>query len=188
MSYIKFIGENIKHIANIMPFNTQHGISAVRIISEPLETNENGFILYDDDDKVIRNYKDYKFHYEGNSYSVEKDEIEYPSGSDTPLPINAFTKIENSIGNLQVEIGNMQGKVSELNDDVEDITPYVETKTAYIDDTSLVFTDVKQGTVSISAIDRDGISVDVSYERDGDKIMVLFDPLEQVTNITISVQ
>lgn len=188
MSYIKFNDSDNHYTAKVMPFDTQHGISAVRIISEPLEINESGFIFYDDDDKVIRDYSDYTYHYEDNSYSVEKDEIEYPSGSDAPLSISPLTRIENSIGNLQSAIGNVQGQVSELNNEVVDITPYVETKTAYIDDTELVFEDVKQGTVSVNAIDRDSISIDVSYERDGNKIIISFEPLEQVTDITISVQ
>lgn len=66
---------------------------------------------------------------------------------------------------------------------ISNITPYTETKTAYIGDTTLVFTDVPNGNMIIYS------PVEFTYERLADKVVVGFDePLEEVTEITISIQ
>ena len=195
MSYIKFIGDDTQYTAKVMPFTTQHSIKAVRIISEELPVTETGFYFYNDNDEIIGDYSEYIHHYENNSYSVEKDNIVYGGGSDAPLPISILTYLEksiaianNNISRVDKSVKDVANDVTEVEKEVIDITPYVETKTAYIDDTEIIFEVDKQGVISVNAVNRNNETVPVTYEKDGNKIIVLFDPLEEVTNVTIQIQ
>lgn len=71
--------------------------------------------------------------------------------------------------------------VSEQGEAIKAVTPYTMTKTAYIDDTECVFTGVPTGNMTVYC------SVPHTIERDGDRVTVKFEPLEEVINITISV-
>lgn len=71
---------------------------------------------------------------------------------------------------------------------VSEITPYTETKTAYLGDTEVIFTDVKDGNLSVFVKDENGNYPDFSVDRNGDIITVYFEPLEYITTITISIQ
>ena len=182
MSYIIFNDDETRHEASVMPFNTQHGVKAVRIVSEPLEENESGFKFYDDDDNLLGDFSEYTNLYRDNEYSIEADEIVPGSGSDAPLPPSALALMENSIGRLSAQL-------NQVSSEVDVITPYVETKTAYIDDTEIIFDIDKKGVITINAEDRDGNVVPTTFEREENKIIVTFEsPLEQVTNVTISIQ
>ena len=64
---------------------------------------------------------------------------------------------------------------------VEAVTPVTMTKTAYIDDTEVVFTDVPQGNVSAY------MTVPHTVERDGNRVIVRFEPLEEVQTVTINI-
>lgn len=78
----------------------------------------------------------------------------------------------------QVPITN---KVDETSNKVEQITPYTETKTAYIADTFIVFTNVPSGNLTVY------FDKPYTVERDADRVTVKFEPLEEVTTITISI-
>ena len=83
---------------------------------------------------------------------------------------------------------NNVGQVSKLDDTsnkVEQITPYKASKTAYIGDTEIVFNNVPSGNLSIYGL----LSRLFRVERDSDKVTItLFEPLEDVTEVTISIQ
>lgn len=66
---------------------------------------------------------------------------------------------------------------------ISNVTPYTETKTAYIGDTEVVFQN-KQGNLLIYTDKPFPYSVDRNY----DFIVVNFEPLEEVSQITISIQ
>lgn len=61
------------------------------------------------------------------------------------------------------------------------ITPWTASKTAYIDDTEVTFTDVPQGSMSVC------MDAPHTYVRDGDRVVVKFEPLEEVIEVTISI-
>ena len=65
----------------------------------------------------------------------------------------------------------------------EAITPWTASKTAYIDDTSVSFENVPQGNMSVYV---GGVNHSL-FERDGDRVVVRFEPLEEVTEVTISI-
>ena len=67
---------------------------------------------------------------------------------------------------------------------VSAITPYTESKTAYILDTEIVFNSVPQGNMSVFF----SIPTDYTIERVSDSVVVSFEPLEEVTEVTISIQ
>ena len=65
----------------------------------------------------------------------------------------------------------------------EAITPWTASKTAYIDDTSVSFENVPQGNMSVYV---GGVNHTL-FERDGDRVTVRFEPLEEVIEVTISI-
>lgn len=80
---------------------------------------------------------------------------------------------------------NNVGQVSKLDDTsnkVEQITPYKASKTAYIGDTEVVFENVPQGNLSVF-----GLS-EYSIDRQNDRITITFDAVEEVTEVSISIQ
>ena len=79
-------------------------------------------------------------------------------------------------------------KADDTANQVKAITPYTETKTAYIGDTEVIFTDIKDGNLSVFVKDENGNYPDFSVDRNGDIITVYFEPLEYITTITISIQ
>ena len=183
MSYVKFNGHNKKYVAGVMPFKTQHGFPAINIgcpelIDPPITS---GFKYYDDYDKVVADYSDYIHHYEGNSYSMESDIIKPAKGVTTALPASPLAGIASELSRINVQTRQNTNEIQEL-------TPYIETKTAYIDDTEIIFENVPAGNVLISAVNKEGYSVNALYSREESKVIVTFEPLEDVTNITLTVQ
>ena len=71
--------------------------------------------------------------------------------------------------------------IDQLGKQTEAITPKQFTKTAYIEDTEVVFTEVPTGNMTVYC------SVPHTVERDGDRVTVKFEPLEEVTEVTISI-
>ena len=64
---------------------------------------------------------------------------------------------------------------------VSNITPYTESKTAYIGDTEVFFENVTKGNVTVYS----DIEAGMEYTENG--IRVFFEPVEEVTTITISI-
>lgn len=64
---------------------------------------------------------------------------------------------------------------------VANITPYTETKTAYIDDTEIVFDNMPSGNLTVY------FDKPFNLEREGNKVTLHFEALEEVTDITISI-
>lgn len=187
MSYIKINGDETHYHATITPFTTQHGFRAIRFKGDDIPETDMGFVVYEDNGVILSNLSDYKYLYRPNEYSIEKDEIEYPVGSNeelTPLP-NPFVSVAQMITQVNEHANEVDAHAQEM---VEEITPYTETKTAYIDDTEITFETDVTGVISILAVDRNGITIPTTFEREGNKIIVSFEPLQQVTNVTISIQ
>lgn len=99
-------------------------------------------------------------------------------------------KLNARIDNLQeafIQAQRNQVPITAKTDDtankVVSITPYTETKTAYIDDTDVVFLTEVKGNLTVY------LSEDIPYTvtRDADRITVSFEPLEQITDVTISI-
>lgn len=72
--------------------------------------------------------------------------------------------------------------ISATKQSVTEITPYKETKTAYIEDTSITFTGVPEGNMTIFC------PVDYTAERVSNMVTVTFEPLTEVTDIAIMIQ
>lgn len=64
------------------------------------------------------------------------------------------------------------------------ITPWTASKTAYIDDTSVTFYEVPTGNVTVYI---GGYSGNYTVNRVQDRLTVEFEPLEEVTEVTISI-
>lgn len=73
--------------------------------------------------------------------------------------------------------------IDRLGKQTEAITPWTASKTAYIDDTEVTFTDVPYGNTSVYV---GGVN-HLFFERDGDRVTVKFEPLEEVTEVTINI-
>jgi len=71
---------------------------------------------------------------------------------------------------------------------VDDITPYTKTKKAYIFDTEVTFTGVPNGKLSVFMMDSEGYFPEFTVVRQYDKVVVSFESLERVADVTISIQ
>lgn len=99
-------------------------------------------------------------------------------------------QLESRLNNLQnafLQSQKNQVPVTAKTDDtaskVVDITPWTASKTAYIDDTSVSFENVPNGNMSVYV---GGVNHTL-FERDGDRVTVKFEPLEEVIEVTISI-
>ena len=93
--------------------------------------------------------------------------------------------LSNSLLQMQKNLTPLFAKADETASDVKTITPYTATKTAYIDDTELIFKDVPSGAWYVS-FNNDVTATRVT--KDGGTLTVEFDPLEKVTEVTVTVQ
>lgn len=95
------------------------------------------------------------------------------------------TNLENMLASVMENISNNKyytdADVNGVRKNVSDITPYTETKTAYIDDTKVVFEGVPSGNLTVYF---DG---NYTIEREDNKVTVMFGPLEEVKEVTISI-
>lgn len=99
-------------------------------------------------------------------------------------------QLESRLNNLQnafLQSQKNQVPVTAKTDDtaskVVEITPWTASKTAYVDDTSVSFENVPNGNMSVYV---GGVNHSL-FERDGDIVTVKFEPLEEVTEVTINV-
>lgn len=180
MPYVRFNGDSNTYQATVMPFNTQHGKAAVRIVAPPIPVKETGFRFFDDNGKLITNYSAYRYHYEDNSYSIEKDEIVPAGPSNAPIPVSPIYALERQVSAVTVQ-------ANETASQVDTITPYTDSKKAYIDDTEVTFDCDKAGAISAWLIS-DGARTECRYEVSEGKIRVFFEPLEVVSEVFIQVQ
>ena len=74
--------------------------------------------------------------------------------------------------------------IDQLGKQTEAITPWTASKTAYIDDTSITFYEVPTGNVTVYI---GGYSGNYTVNRVQDRLTVEFEPLEEVTEVTISI-
>ena len=93
--------------------------------------------------------------------------------------------LEKSVLQMQKNMTPLFAKADESAIEIKTITPYTATKTAYIDDTSITFTGVPAGAWYVS-FNNDVTATRVT--KDGGTLTVEFDPLEKVTEVTITVQ
>lgn len=109
--------------------------------------------------------------------------------------------IESRVYNLEQTVANLQesfiqsqrnnsqivSKTDNTSNKVEQITPTTYTKTAYIGDTEVEFEPSKDGNVSVF-FDKSVGNYRVVKNYYAYRIMVIFDnPLEEVTEVTISI-
>ena len=73
-------------------------------------------------------------------------------------------------------------KLDDTSNKVEQITPYTDTKTAYIGDTEVTFEGVPTGNLSVF-----GLS-EYAIDRQNDRITITFDAVDEVTEVSISIQ
>lgn len=111
--------------------------------------------------------------------------IEASEEDATHVAVQGTTYLLSEVTITQVDSGevafNQSNEIKDINMSVEELTPYTETQTAYIGDTEKTFyTDIK-GNLTVY------FPYEYSVERLSDRIFITFDPLEEVTDITISI-
>ena len=67
------------------------------------------------------------------------------------------------------------------------VTPILYTKNAYIGDTEVVFDDVQDGRMTVYIKSEDGTYPNYTVERTDNIVTVHFEPLENVTEVTLSI-
>ena len=73
--------------------------------------------------------------------------------------------------------------IDQLGKQAESAIPWTATKIAYIDDTECIFEGIPAGNISVYV---GGVNHTL-FERDGDRVTVKFEPLEEVTEVAISI-
>lgn len=167
MLYIK-IGDN-KYPANFESFTTQFGNTAIRVISDA--PTAEGFLIVDDNDKVVSDKSDFVYLYREDERCKEYTQVE-----EEPIPTQSFY-----VGS---EPSPIQRQINALNNRVNQLTPYTASQIGYYGETEKVFYGVPMGNVSVFF---DGYSGDYSKSRIEDRLTVSFDALSAETQITISV-
>ena len=173
--YILINGDNTPYsFESIMPFTTQHGYNAIRIIGNTMPETDKGFKIYDNNDKVISDYSNYIYLYKDNEYSVEEDFTNLPTFTDSSLSPSWYTILNR--------------KINKVNSKVVKITPYILQKTVGIDDTECIFDLYKYGNINVWMVTEDGEEIKCDYVITEDKIIVTFEPLTKVATIYVSIQ
>ena len=170
--YIKINGSDIHYNANLIPFKTQHGNQGIRVIGDMPETDK-GFKSYDDKDKVISDYSEYIYLYGENEYTIVQETTQPASISFQPIPPSSYDRLSS--------------RVSQVSSQVNAITPLTMSKNVYVGDTECEFDLVKGGNISAWLVTNDTQTPCV-FEVIDNKIRVLFDELDEVGTINISIQ
>jgi hypothetical protein len=93
--------------------------------------------------------------------------------------------LENLVNALSKKIDNTKfyqdADIDGVRKGVADVTPTTLTKTAYIDETEVVFTNVPKGNMTIF------FDKPYTVTKEGNNVLIGFEPLEEVTTITISI-
>ena len=174
MLYIK-IGKKNYAIRRFETFNTQIGNDAIRIVGEDIPVAPNGFLIVDENENVITDRSDYIY-----LYREDEDCKEYTSVEETIVPTECHAMGDIPLSPIVQQIALLSSKVNQ-------ITPYMATKYVYIDDTECIFDKVKDGNISAWLI-IDNEQVPCDFYVDGDKIIVVFEPLENVGTCNIFIQ
>ena len=170
--YIKINGSDIHYNVSLIPFKTQHGNQGIRVIGDMPETDK-GFKSYGDDDKVISDFSDYTYLYGKNEYTTVQETKKSASISFQPIPPSSYDKLSS--------------KVNQVSSQVNAITPLTMSKNVYVGDTECEFDLVKGGNISAWLVTNDTQTPCV-FEVIDNKIKVLFEELNEVGTINISIQ
>lgn len=162
--------------ASNLQFNVDKGLNTFDQIIEDADGNDI-IEIYEDDEKV-GTYKGYS----------ELFVASYVKGNDSISIELINNDIVQQIEDLNSSIDELDEDIEGVKQDVANITPITLTKTAYIDDTEIVFEDVPEGTLSIYTIDSEGKPIDFEMNRENNVVTLSFEPLEHVTNITLTIR
>ena len=94
-----------------------------------------------------------------------------------------FASLQEAFLQSQSNQAESQGQIDDTTNKVDRIEPTIYTKTAYIGDTEVVFTDVPSGNLTVFT---DNL-IEYSMAKDNDRVTISFEPLSEVTTITISI-
>lgn len=159
-------------------FRTQKGHEGIRVFSKEAPLAEDGFKIVDGNGKVISDKSEFKY-----LYREDENCKEYISIPEEPIP----TKSSYTGGQPESIYSALSRQISAISSQVNAITPYEETKIAYIGDTEVRFDVVKQGNIN-AYLTVNGMQVPCEVETYENYILVMFDELEEVGTVTISVQ
>ena len=93
-----------------------------------------------------------------------------------------FNSISKRISSVESQLSMVMNMFNDdRKEEIEAITPYTQTKTAYIGDTEITFYTDVTGNLTVY------FPYEYTVERLTDRIIITFEPLEEVTDITISI-
>ena len=94
-----------------------------------------------------------------------------------------FASLQEAFLQSQSNQANTQGQIDDTTNKVDRIEPTTFTKTAYIGDAGVVFDNVPSGNLTVFT---DNL-IEYSMAKDNDRVTISFEPLSEVTTITISI-
>lgn len=78
--------------------------------------------------------------------------------------------------------------VDNLDRQITEAEPYTATQSVSCGDTEVVFEDVPHGILSVNMVDSEGENIFPYRRREGNDVIVEFEPLEYAADVTISIQ
>ena len=98
-----------------------------------------------------------------------------------------LSNLENLVDYLSKQMTNQKkyadADMAGARQGISEVTPTTFTKTAYIGDMEVVFTDVPSGNLTVFT---DNL-IEYTMAKDNDRVTISFEPLTEVTTITISI-
>lgn len=91
-------------------------------------------------------------------------------------------KLEAQMRSLQSAYIQSQRNEIPIRGQIDELTPWTASKTAYIDDTEIAFDNVPTGNLTVF------FDKDYEVDRIGDKVVISFEALTEVKEITIMIQ
>lgn len=101
---------------------------------------------------------------------------------DTTQIYQAINAVSQKVNDVNSRLDQMtQFLDAQRKEEIEAITPYIQTKTAYIGDTEVTFLNTPSGNLTVY------FPYEYTVERLTDRIVISFNELQEVTDVTISI-
>lgn len=176
MLYIK-INTDLYPIEKIQSFKTQAGNDAIRVVGDAPQAT-NGFVIVDDNNKLIADRHAYKHLYRNDEKCKE-----YTAVAEEIVPTEGFTE-----GVPDSPLDVLLRRISEINNNVAEITPYTVSKLVGIQDSECIFTGIpRAGLPTATLVTEKGECLPCTIEMKDGNVRVTFDELKEVATVTVSI-
>lgn len=133
--YIKINGSDTQYGADLMPFKTQHGNDAVRVLNGMPQTDK-GFKVYKDNGNVFADYSTFIYPYgdgEG-AYTAVQETIQPAECSYVELPPSQLDKLSSRVSRLSSITNANVNSINELDDALCEYSTDIDERVGMVED------------------------------------------------------